>query len=87
MGTYIKFNTIGGFRLKVYAKNIPNNWTIDNNELMTIRRYYSKEEVELFTKEQLLLLTWTELRNWIKSLPQLTNEKFMLLDYEMEKFD
>ena len=73
--------------MKVYAKNIPNNWTIDNNELMTIRRYYSKEEVELFTKEQLLLLTWTELRNWIKSLPQLTNEKFMLLDYEMEKFD
>lgn len=54
---------------------------------MTIRRYYSKEEVELFTKEQLLLLTWTELRNWIKNLPQLTNEKFMLLDYEMEKFD
>ena len=48
---------------------------------------YSKEEVELFTKEQLLLLTWTELRNWIKNLPQLTNEKFMLLDYEMEKFD
>ena len=86
MGTYIKFNTIGGFRLKIYAKTIPNNWTIDDNDLMTIRRYYSKEEIELFTKEQLLLITWNELHNWIENLPQLTNEKFMLLDYEIEKF-
>lgn len=86
MGTYISFNNIARIQLSnEFGYNIPNNWIYsDKNKQLIIRRYYTSEEVELFTKEQLLELTWKELHNWVESLPRVGY--FNILGYEIKEF-
>ena len=86
MGTYISFNNIARIQLSnEFGYNIPNNWIYnDCDKQLIIRRHYSGEEVKLFTKEQLLELTWKELHNWVESLPRVGY--FNILGYEIKEF-
>ena len=86
MGTYISFNNIARIQLSnEFGYNIPNNWIYDDRDKqLIIRRHYTQDEVDLLTKEQLLELTWSELHNWVESLPMVGY--FNILGYEIKEF-
>ena len=53
---------------------IPYAWVIDKRfEELVIRRYFTSEEKEIFTKEQLVDIAARELDNWVDSLPKFEN--------------
>ena len=48
---------------------IPHTWVIDKRfKELVIRRYFTNEEKEIFTKEQLVDIAAKELDNWVDSL-------------------
>ena len=53
---------------------IPHTWVIDKRfKELVIRRYFTNEEKEIFTKEQLIDIAAKELDNWVDSLPDFEN--------------
>ena len=53
---------------------IPFGWVVDENyEELVIRRYFTSEEKEIFTKEQLIDIAARELDSWVDSLPEFKN--------------
>ena len=53
---------------------IPFGWVVDENyEELVIRRYFTSEEKEIFTKEQLIDIAARELDSWVDSLPDFEN--------------
>ena len=85
MGTYISFDNITRLRLaEDKGYDIPNNWVYtDRDNQLIIRRHYTQEEIDLFSKRQLLELTWKELHDWIKRLSRVGY--FNIIDYDIEK--
>ena len=53
---------------------IPHAWVIDKRfEELVIRRHFTSEEKEIFTKEQLIDIAAKELDNWVDSLSEFKN--------------
>ena len=53
---------------------IPFSWVADERfKELVIRRFFTDEEKEIFTKEQLIDIAARELDNWIDSLPKFEN--------------
>ena len=53
---------------------IPFGWIVDEGfKELVIRRYFTSEEKEIFTKEQLVDIAARELDNWVDSLPKFEN--------------
>ena len=53
---------------------MPYAWVIDKRfEELVIRRYFTSEEKEIFTKEQLVNIAARELDTWVDSLPEFEN--------------
>ena len=53
---------------------IPFGWNADERlKELVIRRYFTSEEKEIFTKEQLIDIAAKELDNWVDSLPEFKN--------------
>ena len=53
---------------------IPHTWVIDKRfKELVIRRYFTNEEKEIFTKEQLVDIAAKELDNWVDSLSEFKN--------------
>ena len=50
---------------------IPFGWVVDKSyEELVIRRFFTSEEKEIFTGEQLVDLAMKELNNWVDKLPE-----------------
>ena len=53
---------------------IPCSWNADKRfKELVIRRFFTSEEKEIFTKEQLVDIAARELDNWVDSLPEFKN--------------
>ena len=53
---------------------IPFGWNVDKRfKELVIRRFFTDEEKEIFTKEQLVDIAARELDNWVDSLPKFEN--------------
>ena len=53
---------------------IPFGWIVDERfKELVIRRFFTDEEKEIFTKEQLVDIAARELDNWVDSLPKFEN--------------
>ena len=53
---------------------IPFGWIVDERfKELVIRRFFTDEEKEIFTKEQLINIAAKELDNWVDSLPEFKN--------------
>ena len=53
---------------------IPHTWVIDKRfKELVIRRYFTNEEKEIFTKEQLVDIAARELDTWVDSVPKFEN--------------
>ena len=53
---------------------IPHTWVIDKRfKELVIRRYFTNEEKEIFTKEQLVDIAAKELDTWVDSVPKFEN--------------
>lgn len=53
---------------------IPFGWIVDERfKELVIRRFFTNEEKEIFTKEQLVDIAAKELDNWVDSLPKFEN--------------
>ena len=53
---------------------IPFGWNADERfKELVIRRFFTDEEKEIFTKEQLINIAAKELDNWVDSLPEFKN--------------
>ena len=53
---------------------IPFSWIVDERfKELVIRRVFTDEEKEIFTKEQLVDIAAKELDNWVDSLPKFEN--------------
>ena len=53
---------------------IPFGWIVDERfKELVIRRYFTSEEKEIFTKEQLIDIAARELDSWVDSLPDFEN--------------
>ena len=53
---------------------IPHTWVADERfKELVIRRFFTDEEKEIFTKEQLVDIAARELDNWVDSLPEFKN--------------
>ena len=53
---------------------IPFGWITDKRfKELVIRRFFTDEEKEIFTKEQLINIAAKELDNWVDSLPEFKN--------------
>ena len=49
-------------------------WIVDERfKELVIRRFFTDEEKEIFTKEQLINIAARELDNWVDSLPEFKN--------------
>ena len=67
---YIMFTKL----VSPWIKTIPNNWYVDKRfKECVIKREFSNEEKEIFTKEQLVDIAARELDNWVDSLPKFEN--------------
>ena len=67
---YIMFSKL----VSPWIKTIPNNWYVDKRfKECVIKREFSNEEKEIFTKEQLVDIAARELDNWVDSLPIFKN--------------
>ena len=53
---------------------IPFGWVVDERfKELVIRRFFTDEEKEIFTKEQLVDIAARELNNWVDTLPKFEN--------------
>ena len=67
---YIMFTKL----VSPWIKTIPNNWYVDKRfKECVIKREFSNEEKEIFTKEQLIDIAAKELDNWVDSLSEFKN--------------
>ena len=67
---YVMFNKF----VSHIIEYIPHTWVIDKRfEELVIRRYFTNEEKEIFTKEQLVDIAARELDTWVDSLPEFKN--------------
>ena len=67
---YVMFNKF----VSHVIEYIPFTWVIDKRfEELVIRRYFTSEEKEIFTKEQLIDIAARELDSWVDSLPEFKN--------------
>ena len=67
---YVMFNKF----VSHVIEYIPFGWVIDKRfEELVIRRYFTSEEKEIFTKEQLIDIAAKELDTWADSLPNFKN--------------
>ena len=67
---YVMFNKF----VSHIIEYIPHTWVIDKRfEELVIRRYFTSEEKEIFTKEQLIDIAARELDSWVDSLPDFEN--------------
>ena len=67
---YVMFNKF----VSHVIEYIPFSWVVDKRfEELVIRRYFTSEEKEIFTKEQLVDIAARELDNWVDSLPDFEN--------------
>ena len=67
---YIMFTKL----VSPWIKTIPNNWYVDKRfKECVIKRQFSNEEKEIFTKEQLIDIAARELDSWVDSLPDFEN--------------
>ena len=67
---YVMFNKF----VSHVIEYIPFSWVVDKRfEELVIRRYFTDEEKEIFTKEQLINIAAKELDNWVDSLPKFEN--------------
>lgn len=50
----------------------PSNWTCEYEENhLVIRRHYTKEELSIFTIDQMISISMQELKHWVKNLKPL----------------
>ena len=67
---YVMFNKF----VSHVIEYIPFTWVVDKRfEELVIRRYFTSEEKEIFTKEQLIDIAAKELDNWVDSLSEFKN--------------
>ena len=67
---YVMFNRFVSYRIEY----IPFGWIVDERfKELVIRRVFTDEEKEIFTKEQLINIAAKELDNWVDSLPEFKN--------------
>ena len=67
---YVMFNKF----VSHVIEYIPHTWVIDKRfKELVIRRFFTDEEKEIFTKEQLVDIAARELDNWVDSLPKFEN--------------
>ena len=67
---YVMFNKF----VSHVIEYIPHAWVVDKRfKELVIRRYFTNEEKEIFTKEQLVDIAARELDNWVDSLPEFEN--------------
>ena len=67
---YVMFNRFVSCRIEY----IPFGWIVDKRfKELVIRRFFTDEEKEIFTKEQLVDIAARELDNWVDSLPKFEN--------------
>ena len=67
---YVMFNRFVSCRIEY----IPFSWVADERfKELVIRRFFTDEEKEIFTKEQLVDIAARELDNWVDSLSEFKN--------------
>ena len=77
---YVMFNKF----VSHIIEYIPHTWVIDKRfEELVIRRYFTSEEKEIFTKEQLIDIAAKELDNWVDSLPEFKNPYQNIIEMEV----
>ena len=67
---YVMFTRLVSYGIEY----IPFGWIVDERfKELVIRRFFTDEEKEIFTKEQLVDIAARELDNWVDSLPKFEN--------------
>ena len=77
---YVMFNRFVSCRIEY----IPFSWVVDKNyKELVIRRFFTDEEKEIFTKEQLVDIAARELDNWVDTLPNFKNPYQNIIEMEV----
>ena len=77
---YVMFNRFVSCRIEY----IPFSWVVDKNyKELVIRRFFTDEEKEKFTKEQLVDIAARELDNWVDTLPEFKNPYQNIIEMEV----
>ena len=77
---YVMFNRFVSCRIEY----IPFSWVVDKNyKELVIRRFFTDEEKEIFTKEQLVDIAARELDNWVDTLPEFKNPYQNIIEMEV----
>ena len=77
---YVMFNRFVSYGIEY----IPFSWVVDKNyKELVIRRFFTDEEKEIFTKEQLVDIAARELDNWVDSLPNFKNPYQNIIEMEV----
>ena len=77
---YVMFNRFVSCRIEY----IPFSWVVDKNyKELVIRRFFTDEEKEIFTKEQLVDIAARELDNWVDTLPEFKNPYQSIIEMEV----
>ena len=77
---YVMFNRFVSYGIEY----IPCSWVIDKRfKELVIRRYFTSEEKEIFTKEQLVDIAARELDSWADTLPDFKNPYQNIIEMEV----
>ena len=77
---YVMFNRFVSCRIEY----IPFSWVVDKNyKELVIRRFFTDEEKEIFTKEQQIDIAAKELDNWVDTLPEFKNPYQNIIEMEV----
>ena len=77
---YVMFDRFVSSRIEY----IPFSWVVDKNyKELVIRRFFTDEEKEIFTKEQLVDIAARELDNWVDTLPNFKNPYQNIIEMEV----
>ena len=77
---YVMFNRFISYGIEY----IPFSWVVDKNyKELVIRRFFTDEEKEIFTKEQLVDIAARELDNWVDTLPEFKNPYQSIIEMEV----
>ena len=77
---YVMFNRFVSCRIEY----VPFSWVVDKNyKELVIRRFFTDEEKEIFTKEQLVDIAARELDNWVDTLPEFQNPYQSIIEMEV----
>ena len=77
---YVMFDRFVSSRIEY----IPFSWVVDKNyKELVIRRFFTDEEKEIFTKEQLVDIAASELDNWVDTLPEFKNPYQNIIEMEV----